>query len=125
VADIYRVAAKQHPTVNAAASASATDTAPNNQRIVDLDYQSKFYIRIPYQDGLGIIRKTGALAEQHGVSIHVILQNPNKDTGAGAAVTSFCVTTDVCCVSAVAAMCAEIVQQDFSRGAPVYMPLQL
>ena len=103
---------------------------------MDLDYQAKFYIRIPYQDGLGIIRATGALAEQHGVSIHAILQNPvaAKDSStAGTAtsntnvpvITSFCVTTDVCAVSAVEAMCAEIAQQDFSRGAPVYMPLQL
>jgi homoserine dehydrogenase len=120
VADIYRVAAKQNPGLDTLMPSS---DAP--KRTLDLDYQAKFYIRIPYQDGLGIIRSVGALAEKHGVSIDTILQNPvSKDSTAKAA-ASFCVTTDVCAVSAVAAMCAEIVKQNFSRGEPVYMPLQL
>jgi homoserine dehydrogenase len=116
VADIYRVAAQQNPGLD---TLMPTDT-DTPKRGVDLDYQAKFYIRIPFRDGVGIIRSTGALAEKHGVSIHSILQNPMKGAD-----LSFCVTTDVCAVSAVSAMCAEICQQDFSCGEPVYMPLQL
>jgi homoserine dehydrogenase len=116
VADIYRIAAKQNPALETIMT--PTDTV---KREVDLDYKAKFYIRIPFRDGLGIIRSTGAFAEKHGVSIHSILQNPMKD----AAKADFCLTTDVCAVSAVQAMCADIAQQDFSRDEPVYMPLKL
>lgn len=117
VADIYRVAKQQNPGLE------TLQTVPDERvREVDLDYKAKFYIRIPYQDGLGIIRSVGALAEKHGVSIDTILQNP---VAVGDAVSSFCITTDDCAVSAIAFMCAEIAKQAFSRGEPVYMPLQL
>jgi hypothetical protein len=68
---------------------------------VDLDYRAKFYIQFRIQDGLGIIRSVGALAEKHGVSLYTILQNPSIKIRR---TSSFYVTTDASCVSAVTAM---------------------
>eukprot|EP00985_Skeletonema_marinoi_P029963 scaffold29827_cov73-Skeletonema_marinoi.AAC.1 len=59
---------------------------------IDNDFVSAFYIRISFQDGLGIIRSVGDLAESQEVSIHSILQQPITDRMAADTV----VTTEAC-----------------------------
>ena len=86
---------------------------------LDHDYVSIFYIRIPYCDGLGIIKRVGELAEACGVSIHSILQNPIRDRMSA----DFCVTTEECKYSQVQELCASIGEQDFCRSPCVSMPL--
>mmetsp|Transcript_21130 Transcript_21130/g.29851 ORF Transcript_21130/g.29851 Transcript_21130/m.29851 type:complete len:453 (-) Transcript_21130:138-1496(-) len=86
---------------------------------VDNDYSSPFYIRVPFQDSLGIIRKMGELAENHGVSIHSILQTPIEDRQAA----DFVVTTEECKLSQIEALCEDIDKQDFARSNALYMPL--
>jgi len=86
---------------------------------VDNNYTSQFYVRISFQDGLGIIRITGELAEKHGVSINSVLQNPIHNRMAA----DFVVTTELCRESQVRAFCEDIERQDFTRGSPLYMPL--
>lgn len=86
---------------------------------LDYDYSSPFYIRIPFMDSLGIIRKIGELAEHHGVSIHSILQNPIHDRSEA----DFVITTEECKRSQVDAFCADVAKEGFSRNFPLCMPL--
>jgi homoserine dehydrogenase len=89
---------------------------------LDYDFFSIFYIRIPFQDGLGIIKRVGELAEQYGVSIHSILQNPIRDRMSA----DFCVTTEECKVSQIEELCEAINQQvDFCRAPCMFMPLMI
>jgi hypothetical protein len=83
------------------------------------DYSSSFYIRIPFMDSLGIIRKIGELAETHGVSIHSILQNPIHDKQEA----DFCLTTEECKMSQAHALCEDIDKEGFTRSYPLCMPL--
>ena len=111
VADVYRVAvgAVQTPPF----------PADKDKLQLDSDYEASFYIRIPFCDALGIIRRTGELAEQHDISIHSILQNPIDDR----MMADFCLTTDDCKLSQVQDFCAAIQKEDFARDAPVHMPI--
>mmetsp|Transcript_4683 Transcript_4683/g.6852 ORF Transcript_4683/g.6852 Transcript_4683/m.6852 type:complete len:434 (+) Transcript_4683:131-1432(+) len=86
---------------------------------IDNDYVSAFYIRISFQDGLGIIRSVGDLAESQGVSIHSILQQPITDRMAADTV----VTTEACKYSQVKALCDLIEKEDFANSAPVFFPM--
>jgi homoserine dehydrogenase len=86
---------------------------------IDNDFESAFYIRISFVDGLGIIRSVGELAESQGVSIHSILQQPIIDRMAADTV----VTTEACRYSQVKALCALIEKEDFALSAPVFMPM--
>ena len=70
VSDIMRVANGTCPT-------SPFPLSSNIE--LNNDYVSAFYIRISFRDGLGIVRSVGDLAEQSGVSIHSILQQPITD----------------------------------------------
>eukprot|EP00980_Cylindrotheca_fusiformis_P006760 scaffold1410_cov123-Cylindrotheca_fusiformis.AAC.8 len=89
---------------------------------LDCDYMSIFYIRIPFQDGLGIIKRVGELAEHAGVSIHSILQNPIRDRMSA----DFCVTTEECKVSQIEELCDAINEQvDFCRAPCRFMPLMI
>jgi homoserine dehydrogenase len=89
---------------------------------LDFDYISIFYIRIPFQDGLGIIKRVGELAEEAGVSINSILQTPIRDRMSA----DFCVTTEECKVSQVEELCQAINQQvDFCRAPCMFMPLMI
>ena len=105
----------------------AEQTRPSNpfpiqepQLDLDYDYTSVFYIRIPFQDGLGIIKRVGELAEQAGVSIHSILQTPITDRMSA----DFVVTTEDAKVSQVEELCDSINQQeDFCRAPCMFMPL--
>lgn len=110
VADICRTVAKN----------AFKDPFPLKSNIeVDNDYTSAFYIRISFQDELGIIRRVGELAESYGIGIESILQNPIKDR----MMADFVVTTEACKVSQVRAMCEDIGQEDFARCIPLYMPM--
>jgi homoserine dehydrogenase len=112
VSDILRIAS----------GLSESDPFPlSTQLALDHDYTSPFYIRIPFQDGLGIIRKIGELSETHGVSIHSVLQNPILDRMAA----DFVITTEECKLSQVVDLCNDIDKQDFVRSYPLYMPLLL
>ena len=110
VADILRVANNTCPINPFPLSANIE---------IDNDYVSAFYIRISFQDGLGIIRRIGELAETQGVSIHSILQQPITDRMAADTV----VTTEGCKYSQVKAFCELIENEDFALCSPVFMPM--
>ena len=38
------------------------------------DFESQFYLRIQYTDGVGIVKDLGEICEKHGVSIYSLLQ---------------------------------------------------
>ena len=86
---------------------------------IDNDFVSAFYIRISFQDGLGIIRSVGDLAETQGVSIHSILQQPITDRMAADTV----VTTEACKYSQVKALCELIEKEEYALSAPVFFPM--
>ena len=109
VADICRIAGDSCPP-----------SFPINRTIdIDNDYTSCFYIRISFQDGLGIIRSVGELAENHGVSIDSVLQNPIRNRMEA----DFVVTTESCKASQIESLCADIAKQEYCRKAPLSMPL--
>ena len=110
VADIMRVANDTCPTTPFPLSSNID---MNN------DFVSSFYIRISFRDGLGIVKSVGELAEQTGVSIHSILQQPITDRMQADTV----VTTESCSLSQVQELCNLIEQEDYTLAAPVYMPL--
>lgn len=117
VADIVRLANVTAPSSPAPAAfpKASTDVLP-----LDHDYTAVFYIRIPYQDGLGIIKRVGELAEQAGVSIHSILQNPIRDRMSA----DFVVTTEESKLSQVTELCETINrQEDFCRSPCLFMPM--
>ena len=86
---------------------------------IDNDYVSAFYIRISFQDGLGIIRQVGELAESQGVSIHSILQQPITDQMNADTI----VTTEPCKYSQIKTFCKLIEESEVVLGAPVFIPL--
>ena len=111
VADIVRIANN---------TPGATDAFPLQSKIeVDCDYTAAFYIRIPFMDSIGIIRRVGELAECSDVSIHSILQNPIIDRMEA----DFCLTTEECKLSQVKSLCNDLEQLDFVRAPPIFMPL--
>lgn len=118
VADICRVAAGgcSAPFPSVGSSSASTSSLE-----IDNDYTSAFYIRISFQDGLGIIRSVGELAEVHGVSINSVLQNPIRNRMEA----DFVVTTESCKLSQVASLCADIGKQDYCRKPPLSMPILL
>lgn len=111
VADLVRLANGQ---------ASPAPFPLQSQLDLDFDYEGSFYIRIPYADGLGIIKRVGELAEEAGVSIHSILQNPIRDRMSA----DFVVTTEEAKVSQIQSLCEAINDQhDFCRAPCIYMPM--
>ena len=111
VADLVRLADGQ---------ASTTPFPLQAKLEIDFDYEGSFYIRVPYADGLGIIKRVGELAEEAGVSIHSIIQNPIRDRMSA----DFVVTTEEAKVSQIESLCASINEQhDFCRAPCVYMPM--
>ncbi|KAJ1450952.1 homoserine dehydrogenase-domain-containing protein [Pelagophyceae sp. CCMP2097] len=108
VADVIR-AARGGATVPFPAAAGAAKLTFNP------DYVSKFYVRITAKDQVGIIRMVGAAAEQRGVSIDAVLQNPINDPTN----IEFVVTTGLARHSAVAAFCADIAALPFAKQPPV------
>jgi homoserine dehydrogenase len=117
VADIVRLANTQG---EAPSPFPLSPSSSQQQQLeLDHDYVSIFYIRIPYIDGLGIIKRVGELAEDCQVSIHSVLQNPIRDRMSA----DFCVTTEECKQSQVTELCQAIAEQDFCRSSPIFMPL--
>jgi len=89
------------------------DLALNN------DYEAQFYVRISITDGLGIIRQVGEAAEQAGVSIHAILQNPISS-----AQVDFVVTTEKGTkLSQVKDFSDRVSKTKFALRAPLFMPM--
>lgn len=83
------------------------------------DYVSKFYIRIKCTDQLGIIGAVGQAAEESGVSIHAVLQNPIEDHEN----LNFVITTEPVNLSNIVTFVASITRREFVKGEPVYMPM--
>lgn len=83
------------------------------------DYNSVFYIRLVYQDGLGITRQCGEVCERHGVSIHSILQNPVTKTEDDA----FVLITESVPVDSIKKVVADFEKLDWCKGEPFYMPV--
>lgn len=83
------------------------------------NYESDFYIRLRYQDALGITRECGEICEKNNVSIHSILQNPisKRDDAA------FVLITEKVPLSSIKAVCAEIENLDWCLGPPFFMPV--
>ncbi len=110
VADICRVAS----------GLASSDPFPLESKIdIDNDYTSEFYIRVSFQDELGIIRRVGELAELSGVSICSVLQNPIKDR----MMADFVITTEECKVSQVESLCKQIGKESFAHREPIFMPM--
>ena len=117
VADIMRVVNGTCPIAPFPPSASSSSTADDDE--IDNDYESAFYVRVSFRDGLGIVRIIGELAESQGVSIHSILQRPITDRMAADTV----VTTESCKLSQVEALCELIGREEFALCTPVFMPM--
>jgi homoserine dehydrogenase len=83
------------------------------------NYDSVFYIRLRYRDGLGITRNVGEVCEKHGVSIHSILQNPvtRRDDAA------FVLITEKVSLQSVKSICNDFEGLDWCRGPPFFMPV--
>ena len=83
------------------------------------NFDSVFYIRLKYRDGLGITRQCGEICEKHGVSIHSILQNPiTKKSDA-----AFVLITEKVSLASVKKVCADIEELDWCRGPTFFMPV--
>jgi homoserine dehydrogenase len=120
VADIMRVANGTCPIAPFPPSASSSSSsADDDDDEIDNDYESAFYVRVSFRDGLGIVRIIGELAESQGVSIHSILQRPITDRMAADTV----VTTESCKLSQVEALCELIGREEFAICTPVFMPM--
>lgn len=97
-----------------------SDPFPLESKIeIDNDYTSAFYIRVSFQDELGIIRRIGELAEVCGVSISSILQNPIEDR----MMADFVITTEESKLSQVETLCKRIGAESFAHCEPIFMPL--
>jgi homoserine dehydrogenase len=83
------------------------------------NYDSVFYVRLRYRDGLGITRQCGEICERHGVSIHSLLQNPvdKKDDAA------FVIITEKVPLANVKRVCNDLEELEWCRGAPFFMPV--
>jgi homoserine dehydrogenase len=96
---------------------------PFNPRVKDAtftqDYESDFYIRLRYNDQVGITRQCGEICEKYGVSIHSILQNPITKKAEAA----FVLVTEKVPLSSIKQVCAEIEAFDWCTGPAFYMPV--
>lgn len=91
----------------------------NTSLELDNDYLASFYVRIKCEDSLGIIGSVGQAAQDAGVSIHSILQNPifnPKDV-------DFVVTTDEVKMSKVKDFADKISNMPFAKSIPLFMPI--
>ena len=121
--------AGRYPTANscvndivALAKGDATPLPFNplaNEKSFVNNYDSVFYIRLKYRDGLGITRQCGEICEKHGVSIHSILQNPITRKSDAA----FVLITEKVALSSVKKVCTDIEGLDWCRGPTFYMPV--
>jgi homoserine dehydrogenase len=83
------------------------------------NFDSVFYIRLRYRDGLGITRQCGEICEKHGVSIHSILQNPiTRKTDA-----AFVLITEKVSLASVKKVCTDLEELEWCRGPTFFMPV--
>lgn len=92
---------------------------PGSEKIFVNNYDSVFYVRLRYRDGLGITRQCGEICEKHGVSIHSILQNPvtRRDDAA------FVIITEKVPLSSIKKVATDLEGLDWCRGPTFYMPV--
>jgi len=90
-----------------------------HEMTINNDYAARFYVRITCSDGLGIIRSVGETAEQNGISIHAVLQNPIDDPSN----VDFVVTTDCVKLSQVQSFAQTISTLPFAKQIPLFMPI--
>jgi len=83
------------------------------------DFESTFFIRLNYKDGIGITRQCGEICEKYGVSIHSILQNPVASRSDAA----FVLITERVPLNSIKKVCADIESLDWSKGQAFYMPI--
>jgi len=83
------------------------------------DYQSTFFLRIKYEDKIGITRQCGEICEKHDVSIHSILQNPVTSRQDAA----FVIITEKVSLNQIKAVCDEIKELDWCTEEVFYMPV--
>lgn len=86
---------------------------------MDVDFSSRFYVRLVITDGMGIITAIGKAAEEAGVSIYSILQLPIKDPQH----VDFVVTTDMAKQSKVSNMCSAVNKFSFCLEEPLALPI--
>lgn len=91
---------------------------PADKKFVN-NYDSVFYIRLQYSDGIGITRQCGEICEKYGVSIHSILQNPvtSKDDSA------FVLITEKVPLEKIEKVAADLEGLDWCNGPIFYMPV--
>lgn len=82
-------------------------------------YDSVFYLRLKYQDALGITRQCGEICERHNVSIHSILQNPVTSKSSAA----FVIVTEKVSNTAMKKVVAELEGLDWVQGPAFWMPV--
>jgi len=111
VSDVVRIANGQ----------ASIDPFPVTSSHLELDpnYVSSHYVRIPYQDTLGIVGTIGQLAAEYGISINSVLQNAILDKREA----DFCITTDECTTQQIQGFCEAVAEQEFCRSLPLSMPL--
>jgi homoserine dehydrogenase len=83
------------------------------------NYDSVFYVRLNYRDGLGITRQCGEICEKFGISIHSMLQNPRTKREDSA----FVIITEKVPLTSVKEMVAELEGLDWCRGPAFFMPV--
>lgn len=82
-------------------------------------YESVFYLRLKYEDALGITRQCGEVCEKHGVSIHSILQNPVTSKSNAA----FVIVTEKVSNTAMKKVVAELEDLEWVQGPAFWMPV--
>lgn len=98
---------------------SPTPFNPSLSKNFVTNYDSVFYIRIKYNDSIGITRQCGEICEKHGVSIHSILQNPvTKKTDA-----AFVLITEKVSLAAVEKVAADLEGLKWCNGEVFTMPV--
>ncbi|KAL3760555.1 hypothetical protein ACHAWU_009516 [Discostella pseudostelligera] len=83
------------------------------------NYESVFFLRLNYRDQVGITRQVGEVCENHGVSIHSILQNPIAKSQESA----FAIVTEKVEYASILKVLADIEALDWCKGKPFYMPV--
>ena len=82
-------------------------------------YSGSFYVRIRFQEQMGIIKNLGEIFSASGVSIYSILQNPIKNPNDA----QFVVITEECEVGELEQACAALEATDWCLGDTFYMPV--
>lgn len=82
-------------------------------------FESVFYLRLKYEDALGITRQCGEICEKYGVSIHSILQNPVTKMDSAA----FVIVTEKVSNTAMKKVVAELEGLDWVQGPAFWMPV--